>query len=128
MVSLAELRPDANPGCVRRVVATLERLEAEVANTDQIDAAHAAWLKAENERVAFQRSLWAALPEALPAVRAPKAAMLDRCLDLMTNNSGEECDALAEFLPEVDVEAMFAQWEREVFPEAASSTESSNAD
>lgn len=70
-------------------------------------------LRREGERVAFQRSLWAALPDH-PAIRALKAAMLDRCLDLMHEGSGEECDAIAEFLPDADVERMFDQWEREV--------------
>lgn len=72
----------------------------------------------EAGRIAFQRSLWAALPDH-PAVRALKAAMLDRCLDLMHIGSGEECDAIAEFLPEPDVGAMFEQWERETTPDTA---------
>lgn len=69
-------------------------------------------LRADERRIRFQRSLWAALPDH-PAVRALKAAMLDRCLDLMHEGDGTECDAIAEFLPEADVERMFARWEGE---------------
>lgn len=77
--------------------------------------------RCEERRIEFQRSLWAELPDH-PAIRALKTAMLDRCLDLMHQGRGEETDAIAEFLPGDDVQAMFDQWERESNPQTEPAT------
>lgn len=100
--------PDADAMAIRRAL-VWEESKARRARED---------LRRESRRIAFQRSLWAALPDH-PAVRALKAAMLDRCQDLMHAGNGRECDALAEFLPDGDVEAMFERWWAESFPDEA---------
>lgn len=68
-------------------------------------------LVADQERVKDQERIWEAVPES-PEKNALEDAMIDRCFDLMCEGKGEECDAIAEWLPNDRVQAMFAAWER----------------
>lgn len=62
-------------------------------------------------RIARQETLFAgALRPSDANAQALMAAMLERCLVLMHEGRGEECDAIAEWLPRDRVEQMFAQW------------------
>lgn len=67
------------------------------------------FVNATEERLARQEAIWAAVPES-PEKDALKTAMLDRAYDLMCESSGEEADALCEFLPRADVIAMLDRW------------------
>ncbi len=68
-------------------------------------------------RIALQRALWAALPDLGPgaaAVEALKKAMINRAWQLLDTGFGEACDALLEFLPEAEADAMLKEYfERE---------------
>lgn len=66
----------------------------------------------EQQRIERQCTVFAMLPD-MGAVDRLKAAMLQRCYDLMWNGDPLACDALAEFLPERDVERMFNAWEQD---------------
>lgn len=77
--------------------------------------AEAATMQQEAERVAYQESLWNAVPDG-PEKAALKAAMLQRAYDLMNEGDGTQTDAICDFLPKADVLAMFDQWERDSFP------------
>ena len=69
-------------------------------------------LRREAARIDFQRFLWTMIP-ASPEKAMAEAAMIERAFDLMCEGFGEECDAIAEWLPEPAVDAMFARWERD---------------
>lgn len=68
------------------------------------------------KRIERQRTLFAMLPSTNATDRL-KEAMLQRCYDLMWDGDCMACDALAEFLPEKDVQKMFDAWESDQFPE-----------
>ncbi len=63
----------------------------------------------EERRIAAQRNLFTFLP-VVPIVGRLKDAMLQRAYDLLWDGRAEECDAILEFLPSRDVEAMLDAW------------------
>lgn len=105
MVAAARLRADhANP----KLIADLEaaaKLEADRKAEGRFD-------DDQQKRIERQRTLFAMLPSGNAADRL-KAAMLQRCYDLMWDGDGLACDALAEFLPSAEVEKMFEAWEQD---------------
>jgi nitric oxide reductase activation protein len=66
----------------------------------------------EDRRIERQRTLFNMLPSCGATDRL-KAAMLQRCYDLMWDGDAQACDALAEFLPSADVEKMFSAWDKD---------------
>jgi hypothetical protein len=77
------------------------------------DAERERWWREENERIAAQRALWAALPEFGPgavAADALKAAMIERAWQLLDGGQWEACDALLEFVPEADASKMLNEY------------------
>ena len=76
------------------------------------ETARARWLADEKIRVLRQRALWRAIPDGEPK-EALRRAMLDQAWKLLDAAQGEACDALLEFLPEVDQDQLL----REFFPE-----------
>lgn len=75
-----------------------------------------AWLeRAKLRRLREQRefdrhqALAAVLPDC-PEVRAFRAAMLDRAWQHLNDGSGEECDAVLEFVPEADARALLDEY------------------
>jgi hypothetical protein len=109
-VSRAEAHPAENPGDVANLRRAIVLLELD-RRAERLNAARR-WLDDERARVARQEALWAALPDS-PAKAALQEAMLERCLDLMHVGRGEECDAIAEWLPPAEVRRMFDRWEIE---------------
>lgn len=65
----------------------------------------------EASRIARQRATFAGVGKSSPKKR--RAAMLQRAYDLIWDGDGTGCDALAEFLPEADVEEMFDAWDHD---------------
>jgi hypothetical protein len=72
-------------------------------------AASELWRKEENERIARQRELWR-LAGFGPAKAALKQAMLERVWTLLDHANPEAADALLEFLPEADAEAILTEY------------------
>lgn len=103
-VSQAELHPREFPRAVERLDELLVRLGS--------DPRRDAWLEEERQRIARQEAVFAAVPPSL-ALDMLVTAMLERCLELMHQGRGEACDAIAEWLPEPAVRAMFDRWEAE---------------
>jgi hypothetical protein len=70
----------------------------------------------ERARINVQRALWAALPEFGPggvAAETLKKAIVDRAWKLLDEGQCEACDALLEFVPEADAEAMLSEYFKE---------------
>jgi hypothetical protein len=65
--------------------------------------------KREEKLIEQQRTLFAMLPSSNAADRL-KEAMLQRAYDLLWDGDGNGCDALLEFLPSNDVEALLQAW------------------
>lgn len=63
----------------------------------------------DEKRIANQRNLFTFLPPG-PSVERLKEGMLQRAYDLLWNGAAEECDAILEFLPSRDAEAMLDAW------------------
>lgn len=63
----------------------------------------------ETKRIERQRSLFNLLPSCSAADRL-KEAMLQRAYDLLWDGDALGCDALIEFLPSSEVEAMLNAW------------------
>lgn len=74
--------------------------------------------RANEERIARQRALWAQIV-ATPSTEALRQAMLDRAWLLVNNGQCAEADALLEFLPLADVAALLD----EAFPDQAASAQ-----
>jgi hypothetical protein len=95
-------------------VAANPKLVADLrAAADEMAKAHAdgrGWSDDDQKRVERQRTLFQALTSSNATDRL-KAAMLQRAYDLMWDGDPISCDVLAEFLPEADVDRMFAAWE-----------------
>lgn len=74
--------------------------------------AFGAWVSAESERARRQRLYLTVLKGTLRdgLVRS----MLSRAWELLEANETEACDALLEFVPAEDAEAMFAEFFREI--------------
>ncbi len=90
------------------LIEEVEKIAAEYKGRDRTFDAHK-----ERERVKGQRALWTALPEFGPgnvAAEALKKAMVDRAWTLLNIGQCEACDALLEFIPEVDAEAMLKKY------------------
>ncbi|MBS0369053.1 MAG: helix-turn-helix transcriptional regulator [Proteobacteria bacterium] len=66
-------------------------------------------LRRQNERIALQRAIFSELRDH-PKFQDVVDVMLSRCLELMHDGDGSECDAIAEWLPEDGVGAMFDRW------------------
>ena len=64
---------------------------------------------AEIRQIERQQSLFSTLPDCA-AVDRLKEAMLQRAYDLLWDGDGNGCDALLEFLPSKDGEAMLDAW------------------
>lgn len=70
---------------------------------------------AENDkRIECQRALFGLLPNGSDKDRL-KQAMLQRAYDLLWDGDCMGCDALTEFLPGTDVEAMLDAWSQDQF-------------
>lgn len=72
-------------------------------------AEHRDFNPAEEKRVERHRTLFAMLPSTNATDRL-KDAMLQRAYDLLWDGDALGCDSLIEFLPEKDVDRMFACW------------------
>lgn len=70
------------------------------------------WLHEDRKRQERQRTLFAMLPSS-NAVDRLKEQMLQRAYDLLWDGDANGCDALIEFLPSRDVEAMFEAWDHD---------------
>lgn len=68
------------------------------------------WNMDQDRRVGRQRTLMAMVPDSR-AKDDLKSAMLQRAYDLMWEGDCMGCDALTEFLPSAEVEAMFNAWQ-----------------
>jgi hypothetical protein len=65
---------------------------------------------AEEKRIERQRTLFNMLPSSHATERL-KEAMMQRAYDLIWDGDGQACDALLEFLPSRDAEAILTAWE-----------------
>lgn len=102
-VAAARLQSDgANP----KLIADLQEAAKEEAKRS---AEGRTWNHDEVVRVERQRTLFTMLPVA-SAIDRLKAAMMQRAYDLMWDGDTSGCDAIAEFLPEKDANAMFDAW------------------
>jgi hypothetical protein len=72
-------------------------------------AEHRDWNAEEEKRVERQRTLFAMLPSS-DATDRLKAAMLQRAYDLLWDGDALGCDAILEFLPSGDVDALLNAW------------------
>lgn len=72
-------------------------------------AEHRDWSAEEEKRCERQRTLFAMLPSCNATDRL-KEAMLQRAYDLLWDGDCMGADALMEFLPSKDVEAMLSAW------------------
>lgn len=70
------------------------------------------WSEEEQGRVERQRTVFAMLPS-MNSVDRLREAMLQRAYDLLWDGDCTGCDALLEFLPEKDVDRMFAAWQHD---------------
>lgn len=68
-----------------------------------------AWNPQEEKRCERQRTLFAMLPSSNAADNL-KAAILQRAYDLLWDGDPMGCDALTEFIPSKDVDAMLKAW------------------
>jgi hypothetical protein len=68
------------------------------------------WSEEDTKRIERQRTMFAQLPVYAACDRL-KAAMQQRVYDLMWDGDTNGADALAEFLPSVDADAVFDAWE-----------------
>jgi hypothetical protein len=66
-------------------------------------------LEAERRRIGRQRTLFTMLPQ-YSVVDRLKEAMLQRAYDLLCDGTGEEADAILEFVPEKDAMALLDAW------------------
>jgi len=103
-VAAARLESDhANP----KLVADLkEAAKGEAKRT----AEGKGWSPDDVKRVERQRTLFAQLP-AYSACDRLKEAMMQRVYDLMWDGDTNGADALAEFLPSADADAVFDAWQ-----------------
>lgn len=100
--------------------ATLERVYANPKLVEDLQAAAMAaakgklegcgWTGEDDKRIERHRTLFNMLPSSSATDRL-KEAMLQRAYDLMWDGDAVGCDALVEFLPSSDVDAMFAAWQ-----------------
>ncbi len=67
----------------------------------------------EEKRIERQRTLFAMLPPSHATDRL-KEAMMQRAYDLMWNGDGLATDAILEFLPSKDAEAVLNAWENDL--------------
>lgn len=88
--------------------------------------AEAAEMQRNENRIATQRALWAAVPPS-PELEALKRAMFDRALELLNDGRPDETDAIVEWLPEADVTQAFNDWLDSIERPAATEGESENA-
>jgi transcriptional regulator with XRE-family HTH domain len=112
----AAIHPETAANHVKRIRRALVERESASRREREHARRAAAYARAEIARIEHQRALWAAVPES-PEKAALERAMIERAVDLMHENSGEEADALFEFLPERRVEAELVEWWVETFPE-----------
>lgn len=69
----------------------------------------------EERRIERQRTLFTMLPD-IGATERLRLAMQQRAYDLMWDGATSACDALAEFLPEHEIDRMFDAWEQDQMP------------
>lgn len=108
-VAIACLKQDKR--CNSVLIEEMEKIAAEYKGRDRVYDAHK-----ERERVKAQRELWAALPEFGPgfaAVEVLKKAIIDRAWRLLDIGEFAACDALLEFVPDADANAMLNEYFRE---------------
>lgn len=72
-------------------------------------AEHRNWNAEQEKRAERQRTLFAMLPSSNATDRL-KEAMLQRAYDLLWDGDTMGCDALTEFLPSSEVDAMMTAW------------------
>lgn len=108
-VAVACLKEDKRRNPV--VIEELEKIAAEYKGRDRLFDRHK-----EQARINVQRALFAALPEFGPAsvaADALKKAMIDRAWQLLDMGQHEACDALLEFVPQEDGQAMLDEYFKE---------------
>lgn len=112
-------------GLVHLFTVAAARLESDAANPKMIDALRElvkretarvtdgrTWSKEEDARVDAQRTLFNMLPTG-GAKDKLKNAMLQRAYDLMWDGDCGSCDALLQFLPSMDADALLDDWEKD---------------
>ena len=75
-------------------------------------AEHRDWRAEEEKRVERQRTLFAMLPSSTAADRL-RDAMLQRAYDLLCDGDAAGCDAILEFVPSADADALLNAWSQD---------------
>lgn len=110
-VALECLKQDKRTNPV--LIGEMEKIAEEYQGRDRVMDAHK-----ERQRIAAQRALFGELPPSI-ATDLFKQAMLDRAWHLLDAGQGEACDALLEFVPEIDATRLLDKY----FPELANDAE-----
>lgn len=105
-VAAARLKEDrANPELVSALLQEAARLASKKAQGE-------GWTPQDEKRVERQRTAFTMMPSC-NAVDRFKEVMMQRAYDLLWDGFATECDALLEFLPSKDADAVLDAWDND---------------
>jgi hypothetical protein len=105
-VAAARLKEDnANPELVSQLLQEAARLSSKKAQGQ-------GWTKEDEARVSRQRNVFTMMPDCAGVDRF-KEAMMQRAYDLLWDGFATECDAVLEFLPSKDADAVLNAWDND---------------